>query len=401
MPFELSDPGVLTAPLAFLLYFIKTHNHHITTTNNNRRIQPIISTMSFSIGANTTSSRLFGLLGSKISVEWFQRTLPLKLLVDGDVTLDREAARSFVHTELYKAFNDAIRASTAEPAAGCLYVYYGEPHTGKSTAAIASILRAKRHTQEDKNVFDYPSFYVDLDTSGGDWERAIREKLGIPTDLTNNKWMQLLFYNLAGEKLEDDSKWEVPGTGWINSLCGHATNADEDEGAPVPYKNEVGIIMPVIVLDQMGDLSEGNTHVLKRIYKLAAANRVLVFAVTDNERTANIIAGMNGGKRAKPLGGRYTGLDGGEKYNIAKRGADELTPFPHSIALNITWEAEPWTRETQHELILKLYPKKDRAENLGDDGYFRFLVPGEDPRVAKERARGFFGNAVPANNYAD
>jgi hypothetical protein len=131
---------------------------------------------------------------------------------------------------------------------------------------------------------------------------------------------------------------------------------------------------------------------LKRIFHLAFENRVLVYILTNEERIANLIVGLNGDQRVTPVPNRF------ERGNFATEPADAAIfgtrdPGIH-IATGITWTREEWTREKQHECILQAFPDEATSEHVSrDDGFFIFLVEGENPQQAMNRAIDYFGTA--------
>lgn len=329
-----------------------------------------------STSANLTSLQIVAVLENKVFKEWFDFTLPLSLCsVDDATELPQYCVKSNLYIHMAQA---AVQKS--KTVGGKMYIYYGPPYTGKSTAGKHLI----RKVQEEKGD-NYPSLYLNVETSDDDLYGAFRGKLSVPKNMKDDEWLSILFYHLANKIRRAGQN----STSWMAQFpfCN-----DKLQLVPAAYINEPGSIPPVIVIDQLNSLSLRNYRRLKRIYHLASEARVLVYILTDQEHIANLIAGLNGDKRVTPLPQRF------EREAFTTQPADEaifgIRDPGILIATGVTWKREEWTRARQHECILQAFQDKATPEHVSrDDGFFNFLVEGENPEQAMDRAIDYFGSA--------
>jgi hypothetical protein len=208
--------------------------------------------------------------------------------------------------------------------------------------------------------------------------------------MKDDGWLSLLFSHLANKiehsQTNNTNSW-TSWASWIRSCTG-----SEQELVPPIYKNEEGVLPPVIVIDQLDSLDVNTYKRLKRIYQLAFNNRVLVYVLTDESQTADLIAGMNSDQRVTPLPRRFQ-REGGFQTEFV----DPFGPQESGIrmATGIRWTREEWTRAQQHEYIVQFFPNEAKShQNISPkDGFFTFLVPGENPTQALHRAKRYFGTA--------
>lgn len=329
--------------------------------------------------ANLTSLQIVTTLEDAAFKKWFDLTLPLSLCSADDATSLPDFC---IQSNLYSCMADAAVKKSKE-SGGQMFVYCGPPYTGKTTAG-KHLIRLMQKQKGD----NYPSLF--LDVSDGDLYGAFRKKLRVPKNMTDAEWLAILFSHLSNKIVLPVAHAPL---GWRPKLklpfCGN-----ELEIVPATYKNERRVIHPIIVIDQLGFLDFTNFGRLKKIYQLAAENRVLVYVLTDSEPIANLIAGANGNLRVSPVPGRFRR----EEFKIQPA----ETFFGNHIkgiviATGISWIPEEWTRERQHEYVLKFYPDDAIPPNVSQDGFFTFLVEGENPCQAKDRADAYFdacGNDV-------
>ena len=326
-----------------------------------------------SAGANLTSLQVVALLENGAFKSWFKFRLPVCLCaVDEDTYLPEFCVTSNLYRCMAQAAWDKSKELT-----GKMFVYCGPRFTGKTTAGHQLI----RQLQQQKGD-NYPSLYIDA--SEGNLYKAFREKLNVPQSMTDTQWLSILFSHLSNEidlPKEVLTEWLPSGL----SLCG------KEQEITTPYDNTAGVVPPVIVIDQLSALDFNNYGRLARMYNLAGKHRVLVFILTDKEHLANLIAGMNGDIRVSPVPGRF------ERAEFATEQADE-TYFDNTfirgihVATGITWTREEWTREKQHEYILQYFPNDATPPHVAEDGFFTFLVEGENPTDARHRANEYFGH---------
>jgi hypothetical protein len=113
--------------------------------------------------------------------------------------------------------------------------------------------------------------------------------------------------------------------------------------------------------------------------------------LTDESQTANLIAGMNDDRRVVPLPQRFQ-RQGAYQTQIVNPFGPQETGI--RIATGITWTREEWTRAQQHEYIVQYFPNEAKSpRNLSPDGFFQFLVAGENPTQALHRAKIHFRTA--------
>ena len=63
------------------------------------------------------------------------------------------------------------------------------------------------------------------------------------------------------------------------------------------------------MIDGLEEITEADYSFIRRLYKSANKSRIIVFILTDDEETANLLCGMNGKQRIRPLVDMFTGAD--------------------------------------------------------------------------------------------
>jgi hypothetical protein len=328
-----------------------------------------------STSANLTCLQV-AVLENKTFKEWFDLTLPRTLCsVDNDTRLPDFCVKS----NLYRRMAEAALEKSKD-VGGKMYVYYGPPLTGKTTAG-KQLIRQMQHQKGD----NYPSLYVDA--TGEDLYKSFREKLSVPRAMSDDDLLKILFSHLSNKILLPPNS-----PGWMPELILKLKFCSTESVAlPAPYTNQAGVILPIIVVDQLSSLNLTDYHRLTKIYQLACDNRVLVYILTERENIANVIAGMNGDVRVTPVPRRF------ERKEFATQQADE-TFFGTRIlgilvATGISWIREEWTREKLHEYVLNFFPDNATPAHIAQDGFFTFLVEGENPMQARDRANAYFNAA--------
>ena len=329
--------------------------------------------------ANVTTTQVYKLLENKLFKAWFEVYLPLVLHGDdGEV----KKPDGWVTTDLYEALVDTLNVRIRKNT-GRMFVYCGPSRNGKTVAAKALICHVKG-VLTSKDIVRYPSLYIDV--SGGKLDAAIRAKLSVPESMTNEEWSYILFNFFSSSiSLSLDSS-KAP---WYQSISCFEDNTTKE------YQNSDGRALPIVVLDDVNRLDEDDAVLLRKIYKYSTDHRVLVFVLTDDEGIANSVAAMNNKERVRPLAGRFTLDPGQTDYDIvdAKNAFySEFKPTTGKTAIGITWTPEAWPRFKQQEHLRHFFAGKETPENTGADGCFTFLVDGECPQKAFERASEYFNS---------
>lgn len=93
-----------------------------------------------------------------------------------------------------------------------------------------------------------------------------------------------------------------------------------------------------------------------------------------DENIASYIAGMNGDKR----GSGHSLLSPQEtKFPIVPDPHNKFEGIGINVAQGITWTREEGSRQQQHEYLIEFFGQE------ATDGYFQFLMPGENRTQAK------------------
>lgn len=288
----------------------------------------------------------------------------------------------WVTTDLYEALVDTLNVRIRKNT-GRMFVYCGPSRNGKTVAAKALICHVKG-VLISKDILRYPSLYIDV--SGGKLDAAIRAKLSVPELMTNDEWSYILF-NFISNAISLGSE--------SSKAARYQRISCFEDNTTTEFQNSDGCALPIMVLDDVNHLDEDDAVLLRKIYKYSSDHRVLVFVLTDDEGIANFVAAMNNKERVRPLAGRFTLHPGQTDYDVA----DVKDDFYHGskpaigkTAIGITWIPEAWPRFKQQEHLRQFFAEKEITENLGADGCFTFLVDGECPQKAFERASEYFSS---------
>lgn len=330
------------------------------------------------ISANATSTQIYDALENGMFKTWFKASLPSTLTSGMHHTLDVEIPHPFVETDLSNAVFDAVNACRDRGNAACgMRVYYGRHYSGKSVSAKQAIRRARR--ESGAGVHGYPSVYVNITDS---LVNSIRRTLDVPRNMGEDDWVEILFHLLSNRNRVNALPRSLFG---IDCGCFGGGSDDSDEEA---YTNQPGNLPPMIVLDNLRTLSPDTRHLLVLFYTYARQHRVFALVITDREEVANYIVAMNG-DRVEPLENRFHLQAGLRAYNIVPSPDFPVMGSADQTAQGILWDREEWPRSKQHEYLLK-FPKyldmSNKQEHLGADGYFSFLVTGENPEQALGQA---------------
>mmetsp|Transcript_6309 Transcript_6309/g.9081 ORF Transcript_6309/g.9081 Transcript_6309/m.9081 type:complete len:250 (+) Transcript_6309:257-1006(+) len=228
------------------------------------------------------------------------------------------------------------------------YVYFGERRSGKTLAARGAL-------QLFVAAFDgnMPSLLVQCD--GIFLSHAFRTVLGVPPSMSDSEM--------------------------LSSLCSTLRDHDHD-------LNSLRRCPPIIVIDGMGTVTEADYNFIGNLYKLAYETRILVSIFSDNELTANILCGMNGKERIRPLQGMYTGV---EVWFITE---SQNHPFADSIARDIGWEGNNWSVKKLSKLCKLCFPEFNFRNYKHGDKY-SFVTEGDLPDAAMNRAAAIVANSEP------
>jgi hypothetical protein len=319
--------------------------------------------------ADFTNTGLYTLLEERVVRFYFETTLPLKLR---DATLHRQSMPpEWVANRLFAALKESVN-NLARVESGQMYVYCGEPKSGKSAAGAAIIEMALDKCSEH-NVQNYRYLFVD---AGSDLPANMRRQLGVPDTITDeNVWLTLLFEKLKFVRSDVDEQEESAYPWWdkLTTLCGGGGGSRNDFEE---YVNQVKSAPPIIVIDDFRKLDSTAYDLLRKIYQRAARSRVMVFVFTDDAELANYVSGMNGKERVRPLPRRFTVMDDLPDWLIVNCPPGS---FPRKIAQGIVWTPEEWPKAMLTRIVQKRYPKEAFDGYMEDNGCLSFVIAGESP----------------------
>lgn len=291
------------------------------------------------LSANLAGLKVIGKIEDGITECWYKGTLKYKLQQEGDSIVPKY----WVTTRLFQCLRQRFSHHTKE-ITGMTYVYFGERRSGKTLAARGAL-------QLFVTAFEgkMPSLLVECD--GGLLSYAFRAVLGTPTSMSDSVM--------------------------LSNLC--STLRDHD-------LNSLRRCPPLIVIDGLGTVTEADYRFISRLYKLAYETRILVFIFCDKEVTANILCGMNGKQRIRPLEGMFSGAD---VWSIAEL---ENHSFADSIAGGIGWEGNNWNVKKLSKLCKLRFPEFNFVEYKQGDKY-TFVNEGDLPDAAMNRAAAIVANS--------
>mmetsp|Transcript_11108 Transcript_11108/g.26659 ORF Transcript_11108/g.26659 Transcript_11108/m.26659 type:complete len:170 (+) Transcript_11108:509-1018(+) len=154
-------------------------------------------------------------------------------------------------------------------------------------------------------------------------------------------------------------------------------------------------MMPVIVIDDLLSFDDETEDIIRTLYDEANSGRVMVFILTPKEEIANLVCGMNGKERVRPLPNRFNldkershdDPDHLESWSIEERNDDR------DIARGINWAQEEWPRARLTRIVLRNYRDKNYPFDWTPymvqsptGSYIGFLVDGLSPQRALETA---------------
>jgi hypothetical protein len=299
------------------------------------------------------NTKVFGKAEARLLDEWYRTTLGDLLQIDLKEQ-QRRRPKVFVMSELYMAMNE-IASDEATPD-GRVYVYFGRPFSGKTSAGRALLEKAASKFPIKRGLFVTAEKDVPLISS-------LSKLVGAP-DTGDLEWVTTLFDALAGKKGISSlhalrSSFFAPF-----SACGL--------GLPVAPRiiSEAGTEAPIVVFDNVADLKPGDGRLTEKVYQLAQSTRVNVFVLTDNRKTANDLCRMNGRQRIKPLPRCFTGNPTGED--------------------DVEWREDAWLVPTLSRLVFKVYPSildsKEHVDIVDGSDCANFVSDGDLPAVALTRA---------------
>ena len=266
---------------------------------------------------------------------------------------------------------------------GRTYVNYGKALSGKTVSALRTVQQlVQQHT------FGIPCIYVE---AGTNLKESLKEVLGVPDTIrVDPTWLRYLTLYLGKNRppLEESTtllqklKEKVPAC-----VAPAETNT--------PYKNETETMMPVIVIDDLLSFDDETEGLIRRLYDEANTERVMLFILTPNQEIANLVCGMNGKERVRPLPNRFN-LDQQrspddseqlESWRIEERIGDR------AIARGINWAQEEWPRARLTRIVLRHYQDKNDPFDwtsyliqIPTGSYIHFLVDGLSPQRALKQA---------------
>ena len=234
--------------------------------------------MARTVTAKIVGLKLAGQVEEKAAKWYFENTFKDKLALSEMQRGLRPS--SWAPTPLFESFRLRFKEAISKPN-GMTYIYYGPRRTGKTTASIAAVETFLQKTPDGS-----PCLYVDAGVRH--LRQSFRYALGAPDHVSDKDFIFLLKDSLKEE------------------------NIMPREDLKDVYCNALGTCPPVFVIDNLSMLQQVDVPFFDLLYRLVHDARILLFVVSDNERTANILCSMNGKARVQPFPDLHTVEDGSD-----------------------------------------------------------------------------------------
>lgn len=173
----------------------------------------------------------------------------------------------FVRSTLFQSLRNSVK-DHINAATGMTYVYYGPRRTGKTSAGVAIL----EFILEVLPV-PVPCKFID---SGSSMRHSVRKELGVPEEVHDRKFVTYLCHEV------------------LKMTNGYPSSKDV-------YSNALCQVPPVFIIDNVRSFSSDDQDFLEILYKACYSGRILLFLLTNEEEIANMICGINGKVRIKPL----------------------------------------------------------------------------------------------------
>lgn len=313
------------------------------------------------LSANVAGLKIAVHLEDAANEFFYENRLLLKLkLTDAQKALQPSF---WVPTPLFQSFRNRFKAHLKDPY-GMTYVYTGPRRTGKTTASIAAL-----KLFQDVSGEGAPCLFVD---AGSNLRNRFRNSLGVPDHVTDEKLVCFLCDTLKPATRELPTSTDV-------------------------YTNAALFCPPVLVIDNIRRLSLLDFELIEMLYKSFYSSRVLLFLLTDDEKSANTLCALNGKARIQPLTDMFTctiisAAGRGSEWEIV----DDANTLTGKIARGIAWTAQEWKIKKLSKLVRRCYDKFDwsQLENEADAKELVFVQEGDLPDTVIRRAMEIMANSV-------
>jgi len=300
---------------------------------------------------DATNTKVYGKAENKLLDEWYSTQLRENLTLNSEEQRRRRPG-IFVTSQLYAAMKKiAVNRGKVD---GRVYVYCGEPMSGKTSAGRALLEYAAEKHQIKRGLF------VAGEKTKVHLVQKVAKIVGAP-DTGDLEWVTTLFDALSGKQgMTPAQQLQAKILGPFQS-CGvwHPTKTQT--------VSEKGYEAPIVVFDDVRNLNDEDVNFITKVYQLAQSTRVNVFILTDDHCTANDLCRMNGRKRIQPLPGFFTGSPSGKD--------------------DVNWTEDEWLLPKLSSLIFAHYPIIETAtEYLTDKGTVNFVTDGTLPAEALQKA---------------
>lgn len=282
---------------------------------------------------------------------WYEFSLSSKLvLTDNEKKLKPSY---YTYSDLFQKLRESLLRHLGS-GKGMTYVYYSPRRTGKTTAALA-ILECAVEASKEAFGEPLPCKFID---AGSTLRHSVRKAFGVPDGV-------------------DDLEF-------VNRVCFEVVKKSDGvppAAAATTYSNSLGQAPPILVIDNVRSFHNiTDMDFLEILYKACYAGRVLLYIFTDDEYIANMICGMNGQSRIRPLEGMFTLRK--KHWEIVE---DEKA-ITGKIAKGIAWRAQRWKRSRLTGIVTDFYHRFEWSDQKDSDGFLVFVADGMLPDMALELA---------------
>ena len=270
--------------------------------------------------------------------KWYELSLRSKLVL----TEDEKSLKPpyYIYSQLFQKLRSSLQLHT-KFGKGMTYVYYSPRRTGKTTAGLA-ILECVVEVSLETFEKPIPCKFID---AGSTLRHSMRKAFGVPDGVDDKDFITRLCFKV----LEKNPGLPGDAGKYSNSLC------------QVP---------PVIVIDNVRSFHITDMDFLEALYKACYEGRILLYIFTDDENIADMICGMNGQSRIRPLEGMFEIEEAaGTNWGIV----EDDNAITGKIATGIAWKVQPWNRRQLTRIVTECYKDFDWSEHKDSKGLLVFV----------------------------
>lgn len=282
--------------------------------------------------------------------KWYELNLSTKLVLTDEEKKLKPSYYSY--SSLFQKLRESL-LHHLQLGKGMTYVYYSPRRTGKTTAGLA-MLECAVETSVETFGEPIPCKFID---AGSTLRNSVRKAFGVPDGVDDLNFVNRLCFDVLKKS---------PGL----------------PAAATEYSNALGQVPPVLVIDNVRTFHITDMDFLEYLYKACYAGRVLLYIFSDDEYIANMICGMNGESRIRPLEGMFAIRKKKSNWEIA----EDSKAITGKIATGIAWRTQRWTKSRLTGIVTACYSGFNWSDQKDPEGFLVFVEDGMLPDMALELA---------------